>query len=192
MELTDLPTSFDDVFDKITRELVERDKKNNIWFNADGSSKRNTIWKYCSNTEKGDAGEELVRQVLYSIFKPLFGEVEVEIVNKGKGEYDIKLTVVSTGETVTFEVKTATKDTNKSYQFNGIKKNVNYDFIFCLGVSPDNFYFKISSKQHLCPKLTTLMSKNIPGCYKYSRNESKLSELTPINLFNKLKVVGLI
>lgn len=192
MELTDLPTSFDSIFDKITKELAERNMKNNIWFNADGSPKRNTPWREASNTEKGDSGEELVRQVLYSICKTLFGEVEIVIVNKGKGEYDIKMTIISTGESVTFEVKTATKDTKKSYQFNGIKKNIDYDFIFCLGVSPDNFYFKISSKQHICPKLTTLMSKNVPGCYKYSRHESKLIELTPINLFNELKVVGLI
>ena len=108
------------------------------------------------------------------------------MVNKGKGEFDIEVYIQSENRVITFEVKTATEDVNGSHQFNGLKKDVNYDFAFLFGVAPEDFFFKIEPKQYLCENMTTNMSKDVEGSYKHTLSQTKLLKYTPQNLYDEL------
>lgn len=180
--------SFSDIFDEATELLVEREAKNSKWLNPDGSPKRNYIWKISSKTPQGDAGENVVRNALDYVLSQLYGnDVDVSIVNKGKGDFDIKVIIPWLNDLIKkFEVKTATEDVNGSHQFNGLKKNIDYDFAFLFGIGPENFFFKIESHQHLCETMTTNMSKNVKGSYKYTINQKNLIQFNPQNLYNEL------
>ena len=83
------------------------------------------VVKAAANTPKGDFGEEVTTDLI----KEVVG-MHAEIINGGKGEFDIL-----TASEVTFENKLATEDTNGGFQFNGLKKDVEYDYAFCLGLS---------------------------------------------------------
>lgn len=179
--------TFADIMEETTENLIEREAERNKWLNADGSRKKNYWWKYASKTKQGDSGESLVRTTLEYVLSEIYGnKVQCSVVNKGKGEFDVEVYIPSEDKTITFEVKTATEDVNGSHQFNGLKKDVNYDFAFLLGVAPEDFFFKIESRQYLCDNMTTNMSKDVEGSYKYTVSQVNLLEFTPQNLYNEL------
>jgi hypothetical protein len=191
--MIDSKTSFKDVFSEATENLIIRESDNNKWWNADGSRKTNYWWKYASKTKQGDAGENVVRNIFDLMFSSVYGNnVEVKIVNKGRGEYDVSVFIPFTNKTIKFEVKTATTDTSDSYQFNGLKKDIGYDYAFLLAVSPEDFYFKIESNQYLSDNMTTLMSKDVDGSFKYTLSQKKVILLTPENLYEELNMYSLL
>lgn len=185
-------TSFDSLLTQATADLSQREAEKNKWLKADGTPCTNYIWKYASKTKQGDAGENVVKDVLSIILTEAHGEgVIVEVVNMGKGDFDVKATLPN-GTVYTFEVKTATEDVNNSHQFNGLKKTIAYDFAFLFGVAPEGFYFDIATHEHLCNVMTTNMSKSVIGAYKYTLKQSKLATLTPENLRAALAQLGVI
>lgn len=188
-----LQETFDDIFEENTEILFQRELEKNKWLNSDGSRKKNYIWKYSSKTKQGDAGESVIRTTLDYVLSDVYGsDVSVSIVNKGKGDYDILIVFESTNKTIKIEVKTATEDVSGSHQFNGLKKNIDYDYAFLFGVSPDSFFFEITSHKELCEVMTTNMSKNVEGSYKHTLSQKELLEYTPHNLYQKLVEVGII
>lgn len=186
--------SFSDIFEESTESLRERENSGGKWFNPDDSPKKNYIWKTASKTSTGDAGESTVRSALDYVLSIVYGnDVEVFIENKGKGDFDIKVIIPKTNKVVKFEVKTATEDINGKYQFNSLKKNIDYDFAFLFGVGPEDYFFKIASHQYLCENLTTPMSKNVEGLYKLCTSQKRvLLDFTPHNLYTELVSCGII
>ena len=77
----------------------------------------------------------------------------------------------------------ATQDTNNNFQFNAIDKDKYYDYVFCLGITPDSIYFDIVSKAWIKKNLTTRMTK-ADGGYKMTKPLHKLYELNEVNLRN--------
>lgn len=185
--------TFTDIFEENTEILLQRELEKNKWLNSDGSRKKNYVWKYASKTKQGDAGESVIRTTLDYVLSAVYdNDVNVSIVNKGKGDYDILILFQSTGKTIKIEVKTATEDVSGNHQFNGLKKNIDYDYAFLFGVSPDDFFFKIASHEELCEIMTTNMSKDVEGSYKYTLSQKQLLEYTPNNLYQELVDVGII
>jgi hypothetical protein len=126
--------------------------------------------KQASTTETGTYGETLIVDLLKEL------EYDAEIVNNGKGDFDTLL-----NNLIKLENKTATMDTNGSFQFNSIKKgNIDYDFVFCLGVAYNKMYFEIVSKQ-FAETLTTQMTTH-GGGYKYTSRPKRMKLLTYKNL----------
>ena len=113
--------------------------------------------KKASTSDLGNFGEDLI----VKIFKR--HGLKARRVNGGIGEFDI---IVE--EKVTLEGKTATEDTSGGFQWNGIKKNVDYDYVICLGVSPNDFYINMWSKEYCVDNLTTTMIKDGGDGYKLS------------------------
>ena len=127
--------------------------------------------KQASTTEKGRFGENLIVNILKKL------EFAIEIIDGGVGDFDTLLNNLTK-----MEHKTATIDVGGCFQFNAIKKgNIDYDLVFCLGVSYDKMYFEIISKQFVEDYLTTNMTK-AGGGFKYTSNPSKMQELTLQNL----------
>jgi hypothetical protein len=184
---------FNDALDEATQLLMEREAERNKWLNADGTQKKNYWWKYASKTKQGDAGESVVRTAFELLFSYLYGnDVECNIVNKGKGDYDVLIVIPALNKEIRIEVKTATEDVNGSHQFNGLKKNIGYDYAFLFGVAPENYFFLIESHDHLAQVMTTNMSKNVEGAWKYTVSQKNLKKFNEQNMFEELIAKGVI
>lgn len=140
------------------------------------------VVKRADMTPKGDFGERVTEKM----FKK--AGISAKIINGGKGEFDILLEDAG----IKLEHKLATEDTNKSFQFNGIKKDVNYDYAYCLGVSPNKLWFGIFPKS-TCNDLTVAMTKNGEDSYKLTakpeRGRYPLMELTPENFLQEVNKI---
>ena len=179
-----------DVLEENTERLAEREAETNKWMNEDGTPKKNYVWKYASKTPQGDAGESVVATTIMLILSKVYGDdVQSRVINKGKGEYDI-LASIPDGREYKIEVKTATEDVNGCHQFNGLRKDVDYDFAFLFAVAPEKFFFEIASHEYLCETMTTNMSKEVVGSYKYTVAQNKLTEFDANAIAQALTKVG--
>ena len=181
-----------DVLEENTERLAEREAENNKWMNEDGTPKKNYVWRYASKTPQGDAGESVVATTIMLILSKVYGDdVQSRVINKGKGEYDILVTLPD-GREYKIEVKTATEDVNGCHQFNGLRKDVDYDFAFLFAVAPEKFFFEIASHEYLCETMTTNMSKEVVGSYKYTVAQKNLTEFDPNAIAKALSAVGVL
>lgn len=92
------------------------------------------IIKVMSNTEKGD-----LAVVFFGTYSKEMG-FKVEEMKSRLGDYDAKI------NGMTFEVKMATEDISGSFQFNHLRLDYKYDWVLCLGVTPNDILFDIWSK----------------------------------------------
>tara|TARA_B100001996_G_scaffold340066_1_gene293408 strand:- start:14 stop:574 length:561 start_codon:yes stop_codon:yes gene_type:complete len=184
--------SFASITSAATQKLQERisDK----WFNSDGTPKVNYPWKIADNTPKGDGGEEIVAGIFQWHYDKVYAgyKVDVKVVGGDKGDYDVIITVAELDITIKIEVKTATEDSNGKFQWNGLKKGIDYDYAFGLGVRPDSFDFAMQSRQYLEETLTTNMSRDVKGSYKWSSTlRDNVMNLTEENFIQRLEELGL-
>ena len=145
---------------------IKNYKNNEKWENS-----RFEGIKTLSNTHIGEIGQNYI----YKLCKDLKLKAEP---SKTKGSWDIKI------EGIKFEIKTATEDTNKNFQFNHIRYHREYDGVICLGVAPNFLYFNIWTKAELSTKKAgTLVSmeKQANASYKLTK---KATELHPIDCFD--------
>ncbi len=166
------------VFDN-NKDIIRTRRENSSRSKWTGSI--NEEVKGWDNTDKGDLGELTTRDMLKTL------DYKSEIVNGGIGEFDILLETPNA--TLRLEHKLATEDTKGGFQFNGIKKDVNYDYVFAMGVSPDELCFTILSKEEARRTLTTMMSKDVEGSYKYSVTKSKMIEYTQENFKREIEKI---
>ena len=159
-------------------QYVQDRKKGSKWT----GSKYESI-KDASMTVKGDFGERVAQQCLQ------FLGIDAEIINGGKGEFDILCESINTR----FENKLATEDTNYSFQFNGIKLDVNYDYVFCLGVTPDELLFEIVPKGDF-KKFGSFvpMTKDGKDSWKMTVRKNRLQKYSENNLRQRLYELGII
>jgi len=158
---------------KVTEEIFQKNleigraerAKNNKWLN----SKYEEV-KTWDNTDKGNLGERHTSDMLNTL------DYVSTIINRGIGTFDILLE--ASKATVKIEHKLATEDTHGSFQFNGIKKYIDYDYVFCMGISPNDLCFTIISRKEAQARLTTLMSSGVKGVYKYSVPKKRMMEYT--------------
>lgn len=190
--------SFSTITEATTQSLQQRVQGS--WFNTDGTPKKNYIWKQSDNTPKGDGGERIVADTLEHVFVQHYGTdfvVDVNVVGAEKGDYDVIIEVYdsegTTVNTLKIEVKTATEDSNKKFQWNGLKKNIDYDVVFGLGVRPDDFVFAIQTREYIEKTLTTNMSRDVVGSFKWtSKERDNVQVLTEANLTQRVKELGLL
>ena len=123
------------------------------------------IIKGISNSSVGKSGELFVKKIF---------EANDCIVKKhmARGEYD--LLVCRNKVEKKIEVKTATMDAHKKFQFNGVRLDRYYDMLLVLGISPKCIFFNIYTKKEVkyLPKVE--ITKNIHKNYKVTRNENDL------------------
>ena len=81
------------------------------------------------NTNRGEIGEDFIRRYL--------AHHEIEADRDGSRLRPTDLTIKGQR----FEVKTASEDVGGSFQFNHIRLDREYDYLFCLGISPSSIWF---------------------------------------------------
>lgn len=167
-------------YNHIMMSAINNNKNDDKWANAPFEG-----IKLVSNTAVGSVGQTFVRNVC----NELGINNEPPITSKGKEAYtnpwDLKI------KNVTFEIKTASEDTQGRYQFNHVRLHRDYNALLCIGISPDNIYFQVWTKAEIATgvagKLTN-MEKGGASDFKLSKSRSSL---LPINDF-KTKITTFI
>lgn len=93
--------------------------------------------KYLGNTSKGQIGESFILQYCK--------ELGFTVSDEGNrlGTHDILINDKKV------EIKTATEDVTGSFQFNHLRLDYQYEFVVCLGISPNKILFGIYTKSDL-------------------------------------------
>lgn len=129
--------------------------------------------KILPNTSKGDLGEDFVEAYAEELgFK-------VEEKKSNKGDYDKKINGKK------FEIKFATEDKSGNFQFNHIRMDFKYEYLICVGCSPEDIHFNIYQKADVVMgKAGTMvpMGKGHNADWKLTK---KKSTLLPINKFKE-------
>lgn len=161
------------------KNIINEVYKNNIKRCLDAKTKwlgsKYEVVKYLSTTDKGNFGEDFTTELLNEI------GYDAERVNGGIGDFDILIKKMN----IKLEHKLATEDVHDSFQFNALDKDKKYDYVFCLGVSPNEILFNIYPKSDV-KKLTTRMTK-AEGGYKMTVRNFNMIPLTVENLKDKMK-----
>ena len=140
---------------------------------AEYAAKSNPRWRLGNDFDaikkvekvlRGEVGEEFLVDML-----KLIG-CDANRKQGHRGEYDV---VLLGSPSLYIEVKTATEDVQENFQFNGIRYDVDYDFLFTVGVAPDNIFFKIYAKNEV-PKNLPSMAKKTPGTHKLTLSKAEL------------------
>lgn len=93
--------------------------------------------KHLGNTSKGQIGESFILAYCKELDFIVSGE------GNRLGTHDLLINKKKV------EVKTATEDVTGSFQFNHLRLDYKYDFVICLGISPNELLFGIYTKSDL-------------------------------------------
>lgn len=129
------------------------------------------------NTKVGDVGqdyiEELCRQFQISINFPEGSDGK----RAKQSPWDIEI------EGVRFELKTATEDVGKCFQFNHVRYARPYQALLCLGIAPDAIFFNMWSKADVTTgRAGALVSMEKSGSASYKLTKRK-SDMLSIKVF---------
>lgn len=130
--------------------------------------------KTISNTKVGSVGQLFIERLCGELFIPC--EFPMNTLGKRltQSPWDVKIAGIE------FELKTATEDTNKHFQFNHIRYHRPYQAVLCLGVSPANLYFGMWSKSDVVTgKAGNLVSmeKGANASYKLTKAPDQLHQI---------------
>ena len=128
--------------------------------------------KLASSTEKGNIAEDFFKTMLNT-----GGHQNVEIPEDRRGPYNVRLR--SGNKIIDFGVALATQDTNNNFQFNGIRLDTEYDYLFCLGILPEATKFLMVPKLWLNSRNDYRMVEMAKGgdiTFKLTRKEAQLKE----------------
>lgn len=129
--------------------------------------------KKISNTHVGCVGQDFIEDLCLA-YKIDIKFPESNGKRLTQNSWDIKINGIS------FELKTATEDTNGHFQFNHLRYHRDYDAALCLGISPNNLYFAIFSKADIATgKAGRLVSMEKAGnaSYKLTKSPSQMFEI---------------
>ena len=159
----------------------------NLFIDAIGRHVDNPKWKdgdfsgikTVSNTKVGRVGQDFIEGLCNALSIQCSFPVRADKTRLTQSPWDIEINGVK------FELKTATEDTNGSFQFNHLRYHRPYDAVLCLGVTPNELYFGVWSKADIATgkagNLVT-MEKGANASYKLTK---KPSNLFPISDFEE-------
>lgn len=127
--------------------------------------------KRVSNTKVGSVGQGFIEKLCNELSIPCTFPLNAKGGRMAQSPWDIKINGIE------FELKTATEDINKNFQFNHIRYHRKYQALLCLGVSPANLYFGLWSKGDVATgkagNLVT-MEKGANASYKLTKTPAQL------------------
>ena len=109
---------------QLMREVIASRRNDSKWLNAPLGDV-----KVLSNTHIGDVGQDFVQKWCAHLGLDWAGS------GSRQSSWDARI------EGVTFEIKTATEDIHRSFQFNHIRHHREYQALLCLGIAPDTILF---------------------------------------------------
>jgi hypothetical protein len=130
--------------------------------------------KTISNTKVGTVGQDFIEKLCDELHIGCTFPVNDKGLRLNQSPWDIKI------NGIVFELKTATEDTNRHFQFNHIRYHRPYQAALCLGVSPNALYFGLWSKADLATgKAGNLVSmeKGANASYKLTKSPKDLNNI---------------
>lgn len=133
--------------------------------------------KRLSNTKVGDVGQDFVEKLCESL------GLDYEIPRKRSGQreknspWDIRI------EGVECELKTATEDVSGSFQFNHIRYHRDYDALLCVGITPEEIFFRAWSKADVTTSQAGRLIPMEKGTNASHKLTKKPGQLYPIDQF---------
>ncbi len=127
--------------------------------------------KVISNTKVGSVGQLFIEKLCEQLELKIEFPMNAKGVRKTQSPWDVRIAGVE------FELKTATEDTSRNFQFNHIRYHRPYEALLCLGVSPENLYFEIWTKADVTTgKAGRLVSmeKNANASFKLTKTVGSL------------------
>lgn len=150
-------------------EALESCQNHTKWDNAP-FGKVKTI----SNTKVGSVGQLFIEKLCLSLAIPCEFPLGGDGRRLAQSPWDIKI------KGIEFELKTATEDVGKAFQFNHIRYHRPYEALLCLGVAPSELYFGVWSKAQVVTggagKLVS-MEKSANASYKLTKKAAHLIEI---------------
>ena len=131
--------------------------------------------KTVSNTKVGSIGQDFIEGLCNVLSIPCNFPLGRDDSRATQSPWDIEIYGIK------FELKTATEDTNGSFQFNHLRYHRPYDAVLCLGVTPNELYFGLWSKADVATgKAGNLVSmeKGANASYKLTKKPSNLFPIT--------------
>jgi len=127
--------------------------------------------KTVSNTKVGSVGQDFIEGLCNALSISCSFPLREDNTRMTQSPWDIQIYGIK------FELKTATEDTNGSFQFNHVRYHRPYDALLCLGVTPKELYFGLWSKADVVTgkagNLVT-MEKGANASYKLTKKPSNL------------------
>jgi hypothetical protein len=159
-----------DLIQMITEEVISQTSSKKKWLGS-----KNEKIKPLSTTEKGTIGEKILEATINSIGIDYTSEFPAI----RKGDYDIRAKNITKNVFKDFESKFATEDSNGGFQFNAMKLDAEYDYLFCIGISPETEWFQIISKENLFDYnyMKDTFNCKLGSLYKKRENE-KIDEMS--------------
>ena len=127
--------------------------------------------KIVSNTAVGRVGQTFIESLCIAIGLPFSVPMDANGRRLNQSPWDIKFLDVE------FELKTATEDVNRCFQFNHIRYHRPYDAAIFIGIAPERLLFDCWSKADLVTgKAGRLVSMEAGAnaSYKFTRRPAQL------------------
>ena len=113
-------------------DVIRENTPETIWTNAPLEAFRGV-----ANTNRGNIGEEFIRRFLTQ------HGIAVDSTGSRVSRSDMRIAEKN------FEVKTASQDSNGSFQFNHVRLDRRYDYLLCLGIRPASIVFNAWGKGYV-------------------------------------------
>ena len=124
-------------------------------------------YRRLGNTNRGQIGEEFIRQYLKAANIPV-----------GNGSRVTPTDLVIAGKM--FEVKTASLGANGTFQFNHVRLDRTYNYLLCLGISPESIVFLAWRKGVVSEGGAGTLVRMAEGQSTTHKITKKLADMTPI------------
>lgn len=127
--------------------------------------------KIVANTKVGSIGQDFIEGLCNALSIQCSFPLRKDNTRMTQSPWDIEIFGIK------YELKTATEDTNGSFQFNHLRYHRPYDAVLCLGVTPNELFFGLWSKADVVTgKAGNLVSmeKGANASYKLTKKPSQL------------------
>ena len=119
------------------------------------------------NTNRGEIGEEFIRRYL--------AHHEIEVGNGGRtSRTDLRI------GSLRFEVKTASLGANRTFQFNHVRMDRQYEYLLCLGICPDHVVFNMWRKGEVAENRAGTLVRMAEGQAVTYKLTKRLAEMVDI------------
>ena len=137
-------------------------------------------YRLLGNTNRGEIGEEFIRRYV--------GAHGFPVGNGGRtSRTDLRI-----GD-VRFEVKTASLGANGTFQFNHVRLDRDYDYLFCLGICPHHIVFNMWRKGMVAENRAGRLVRMAEGQAVTYKLTKRLDDMEPIEvLVNDLHEIGIV
>lgn len=135
--------------------------------------------KRISNTKVGSVGQEFVERLCDEVGFAIEFPTGAGGKRSPTSPWDIRI------EGVSFEVKTATEDVHRNFQFNHVRYHREYQALLCVGVGPDTILFGAWSKAEVTTGAAghlVTMDKGSSATFKLTK---RIAQLHPIAEFEQ-------